>query len=157
MDVYHGTWAPWTAYFINPSYQSVCLYVYSLLLLLGNGLVNTFLRQRIHATKEELLVAPFSVRFMSYQRRVCGSVFVSPSVNIFPRRLRIVRNFFFSAVLALSKNQALSYSQNFLFIYFLFVACSPHVVRCKSNADPSPCQKVTDPWYSVFHMSSCSY
>jgi hypothetical protein len=31
---------------INPSHQSLCLYVYSPLLLLENGLVNTFIRQR---------------------------------------------------------------------------------------------------------------
>jgi hypothetical protein len=56
-------------YFINPSHQSVCLYVYPScrckatarlsvsLLSVRNGLVNTFPRQRIHATIEELLDA----------------------------------------------------------------------------------------------------
>jgi hypothetical protein len=51
-----------TAYLINPSRQSVCLYVYlsyrcyakarysaALISLLGNGLVNTFPWRRIHA------------------------------------------------------------------------------------------------------------
>jgi hypothetical protein len=37
-----------TAYFINPSHQSVYLYVYPLSLI-GNGSVNTFPRQRMHA------------------------------------------------------------------------------------------------------------
>jgi hypothetical protein len=31
-----------TAYFINPSHQSVCLYVYPPLSLLGNGSVDAF-------------------------------------------------------------------------------------------------------------------
>jgi hypothetical protein len=61
-----------TAYFMNPSHQSVCLYVYppyrckatallivSLHSVLGNGAVNTFPRQLIHATVEELLEASF--------------------------------------------------------------------------------------------------
>jgi hypothetical protein len=59
-----------TAYFINPSRQSVCLYAYlsyrckatarlsvSLHSVLGNGSVNTFPRQRIHATIDKLLEA----------------------------------------------------------------------------------------------------
>jgi hypothetical protein len=38
------------AYFINPSRQSVCVWLYiSRLSLLGNGSVNSFPRQRIHA------------------------------------------------------------------------------------------------------------
>jgi hypothetical protein len=43
-----------TAYFINPSHQSVCLYVYSPLSLLGNGSVNTFplYSIRVYATIE---------------------------------------------------------------------------------------------------------
>jgi hypothetical protein len=76
------------AYYINPSHQSVCLYVYPsyrckttarlsvyLFLLLGNGLVNTFPCQRIQATIEELLDVSFCMRSVSYQRRVCGSVY----------------------------------------------------------------------------------
>jgi hypothetical protein len=72
-----------TAYFINPSHHSVCLYVYPsyrckasarlsvyLHSVLGNGSVNMFLRQRIHVTVEKLLVASFSMRCRSYQRRV---------------------------------------------------------------------------------------
>jgi hypothetical protein len=51
------------AYFINPSHRSVYLYV-SLLSLQGNGSANTFLRQRIIVTIEELLDA-----------YVCGSVY----------------------------------------------------------------------------------
>jgi hypothetical protein len=55
-----------TAYFINPSHQSVSVYVF-LLSLLGNGSVKTSPRQRIHAI-EELLA--FSMRSVSYQRKV---------------------------------------------------------------------------------------
>jgi hypothetical protein len=84
-NLYH-TW-----YFINPSYQSACLYVYpsyrrkatgrlslSPFSVLGHGSVNMFPRQRIGATIEELLDASSSLRSVSYQRRVCGSVCVSP-------------------------------------------------------------------------------
>jgi hypothetical protein len=42
----HMPVASW--YFINPSNQSMCLYVS----LLGKGLVNTFPQQRIHETKK---------------------------------------------------------------------------------------------------------
>jgi hypothetical protein len=59
-----------TAYFINPSHQIVCLYVYpsyrykitaplgiSLLSVLRNASENTCPQKRIHATIEELLDA----------------------------------------------------------------------------------------------------
>jgi hypothetical protein len=78
-------------YFINPSHQSVSLYVYpsyrckttaplSVFFhsVIANGSANTFPRQRIHATVEELLDASFSMRFMPYQRRVYGSACVCP-------------------------------------------------------------------------------
>jgi hypothetical protein len=59
-----------TAYFINPSHHSVCLYVYIRLSLLGNGSIDTFLWQRIYETIEELLEASFSMRPVSYQKKV---------------------------------------------------------------------------------------
>jgi hypothetical protein len=43
-------------------------------LVLSNGSVYTIPRQRIHATIEELLVTSFSMRSVSYQRRVCDCV-----------------------------------------------------------------------------------
>jgi hypothetical protein len=70
-----------TACFINPSYQSVCLYV-----LLSKGLVNTFHRQPIHETTEHLLDASFSVQSVSYQRRDCGFVLVSPILVDVPQK-----------------------------------------------------------------------
>jgi hypothetical protein len=66
------------AYFINPSHQSVCLYVYSsyrcyatdllsvsIHLVPRNGSLNTFQRQLIHERIEELLYAQFSKGSMS--------------------------------------------------------------------------------------------
>jgi hypothetical protein len=68
------------SYFANPSRKSVCLYLYhayhckatalineSLLSVLGIGSANTFPRQRIHATVEELLNPLFhsAVRILS--------------------------------------------------------------------------------------------
>jgi hypothetical protein len=61
--VYHGVWAYLNGV-LHKSFPSVCVSVcVSLLSLLGNGSVNTFPRQQIHATVEELLDA-----------RVCGSL-----------------------------------------------------------------------------------
>jgi hypothetical protein len=91
---------------------SLCLYVYpsyrcyatawknvSLVSLLGNGLVNTFPRQRIHATIEELL-----------DICVCGSVYVSPisllgnnSVRTFLLQRIIVGGMVFYVVRVVSK------------------------------------------------------
>jgi hypothetical protein len=59
-----------TAYFIDPFHQSVCLYVYPRLLLLGSGSVDTFPWQRIHTPIEELLEASFYLRCVWYQRNV---------------------------------------------------------------------------------------
>jgi hypothetical protein len=68
-----------TAYFINPSQQSVCLYVYPLSFL-RNGSVNTFPWQSICAKIVELFEASFSTRSVSYQRTLNRSVCVSPNV-----------------------------------------------------------------------------
>jgi hypothetical protein len=89
--VYHGTWAHLNGV-LHKSFSSVCVSVcVSLLSLQGNGSVkcippfgasigsvDTFPRQRIHTTIEELLDASFSMRSVSYQRRVCMSVSVFP-------------------------------------------------------------------------------
>jgi hypothetical protein len=74
-----------TSSFVSPSHQSLCLYVYpsyhckatarlSVFLhsVLGNGSINMFPWQRINRTLEELMGASFSMRSMSYQRRVYG-------------------------------------------------------------------------------------
>jgi hypothetical protein len=62
--------------------------------LVGNGSANTFLRQRIHATIEELLGASFSMRFVSYQRTACvcnpQSLLGNGSVNTVSQQLRIL-------------------------------------------------------------------
>jgi hypothetical protein len=59
-----------TAYLINPSHQSVCLYVYSSVIakqLLGN---NVTAAKNIYSTVEDLFNASFSMRSLSYQRKV---------------------------------------------------------------------------------------
>jgi hypothetical protein len=53
-----------TVYFINPSHQSVCLYVYSMSLL-GNGSVKASLRQRIQRLEELFHVIFYAVRVAS--------------------------------------------------------------------------------------------
>jgi hypothetical protein len=67
-----------TAYFINPAHQSTCLYVYPLIVAKQRLGKHVPAATNTHSTREELLDASFSVRSMSYQRRVCGSVCVSP-------------------------------------------------------------------------------
>jgi hypothetical protein len=96
---------------------SVCL---SLLSLLGNGWVKTFARQRIHATIEELLDASFSVRSVSYQKRVFGSVYPltllgNNSVKIYPRRRRLVLGVVFCALRLLSKKSRLFFTELLVF------------------------------------------
>jgi hypothetical protein len=75
-----------TAYFMNPSHQSVCLHVYSPSLL-GNGSVKTSPRQRIHATAEELLdaIVFYAVRVVSNECRR----FVLPRTYCFSCYLQI--------------------------------------------------------------------
>jgi hypothetical protein len=60
-----------TAYLINCSHQSV--FVYPLLLLLGNSLVNTFPWLWIHAAIEQLLDSWLSMQSMSQSLWVCVS------------------------------------------------------------------------------------
>jgi hypothetical protein len=60
-----------TGNFINPSHQSVCLYVLPLSLL-GNGSVTTLLRQRIHTRNNRRIVGRVvfnAVRAVSKERR----------------------------------------------------------------------------------------
>jgi hypothetical protein len=65
-----------TACFTNPSHESVSVCV-SPLSLRGNGSVNKFPRQRIHATIE--LLDSFSMRSVSYQKKSEGlSVYPLP-------------------------------------------------------------------------------
>jgi hypothetical protein len=96
------------AYFINPSHQSACLYVYRRVSLIGNGSVDTFPWQRTHATIEELLKASFPIRSVSYQRESVGlcipiSLLDNGSVKMFLRQGRIVGGAVFYAVRDVSK------------------------------------------------------
>jgi hypothetical protein len=59
-----------TAHFINPSQQSVCLYLYSTIVArqrLGKNIISA---TNIHTIIKELLEASFSVQSVSYQRKV---------------------------------------------------------------------------------------
>jgi hypothetical protein len=59
-----------TAYFINPSHQSVCLYVYPPIFArqrLGKKVTMT---RNTQATIEEMLDASSTVRSLSYQRNI---------------------------------------------------------------------------------------
>jgi hypothetical protein len=57
------------AYFIDPSHQSVCLYIYPSIVARQWLSKNVTAATNMHATIEELLVALFSVWSMSYQRK----------------------------------------------------------------------------------------
>jgi hypothetical protein len=80
-------------YFINPSRQTVCLYVYPTSLL-GNGSVKPLPWQNTHTTLEELLYASFPMRSVSYQRKVGDycflDFFVSVTLIIYAREERIM-------------------------------------------------------------------
>jgi hypothetical protein len=99
-----------TAYFINPSHQSVCLCVYPRLSPLGNGSVNAFPWRSVHAAIKELFgrVVFFAVRLVS-KGRVCVSLRIplslqgSVSIKTFPLQRRIVWGFVVCAVHVVSK------------------------------------------------------
>jgi hypothetical protein len=103
------------AYFINPSYQPVCLLCVLPLSLPGNGSVNTFPRQRIHAPIEKLLDASFSVRSVSYQRSLSvarqqlGKHVAAATKNRWRRR-------FLWGPCRITGKYAISSSKNFLFV-----------------------------------------
>jgi hypothetical protein len=60
-----------TAYFIiDPSYQSVCPYMYLPIVARQRLGKNVTAAMQTHATLEELLDAPFSMRSVKYQRKV---------------------------------------------------------------------------------------
>jgi hypothetical protein len=59
-----------TAYFINPSHQSVCLYVYATLVARQRLGKNVTAATNSHATMKDLLGLPLSVLVASFQRKV---------------------------------------------------------------------------------------
>jgi hypothetical protein len=58
-----------TAYFINPSHQFVCLYVYPPIVTRQWPSKNVIAATNTHETIEELLDASFSMRSVSYQTK----------------------------------------------------------------------------------------
>jgi hypothetical protein len=58
-----------TAYFINPSHQFVCLYVYPTLIARQRLGKSVTAATNTQATVEELLDALFSVRSVSYEKK----------------------------------------------------------------------------------------
>jgi hypothetical protein len=68
-----------TAYFINPSHQSVCLYVYPLIVARQRLGKNITAETNTQVTIEELLDASFSIWPVSYQ----GKEAISYSLNFF--------------------------------------------------------------------------
>jgi hypothetical protein len=59
-----------TVYFIIPSYQSTCLYVYPPIVARQRLVKNATMETNTHAKIEELLDASFLMRPLSYQRKV---------------------------------------------------------------------------------------
>jgi hypothetical protein len=75
--LYHGTW-PHLNGVLHKFLPLVCVSNMCIpLIVSSNGSVNTFPRQRIRAAIEELLDTSFSLRSVSYQRRVYRFVCVS--------------------------------------------------------------------------------
>jgi hypothetical protein len=81
------------AYFINPSHQSVCLYENPLIVASQRLAENVTEATNVHATIEELLDVPFSMRSVSYQRKV-GDLFI-PELHdyMFAFHLPSIRSF----------------------------------------------------------------
>jgi hypothetical protein len=59
-----------TAYFVNPSRQPVCLYVYPTIVARKRLGKNATVATNTHATLEELLDALFSMRSVLYEKKV---------------------------------------------------------------------------------------
>jgi hypothetical protein len=72
-----------TAYFINPSHQSVCLFVYPLIVARQRPSKNDTAATNKHATVAELLDASCSMRSVSYQSKVGEKVF--PELFVFTK------------------------------------------------------------------------
>jgi hypothetical protein len=70
------------AYFINPSHQSVCLYVYPPIIARERLGKNVTAAMNTHATIEELLEVSFSTRFVSHQSKV-GDKFLTELLVLF--------------------------------------------------------------------------
>jgi hypothetical protein len=68
-----------TAYFMNSSHQSVCLYMYPLFVARQRLGKNATAATNTHVTIEELLDVSFYMRFMSHQRKV-GDLFFPETV-----------------------------------------------------------------------------
>jgi hypothetical protein len=59
--------------FINPSHQSVCLYVYPPIVARQRLGKNVNAATNIHATMKDSLDASFSMQFVSYQKKIGDS------------------------------------------------------------------------------------
>jgi hypothetical protein len=71
-----------TAYFLNPSHESVCLYVYPLIVARQKLGKNVKAATNTHVTIEELLDTSFSLRSVSCQRNVDDQLLEFPVVYI---------------------------------------------------------------------------
>jgi hypothetical protein len=126
------------AYAINSSHQCICLCVYrshydkamaqlsvSFLSVLGRGSVNTFLWKRVSETVEDFFDASFSVRFMFYQRTVCGSPYrfwVSSSVKTFHGNEELLEASFSGWSVPYQRKVGNSFFPKFLVFYKSFVS-----------------------------------
>jgi hypothetical protein len=70
-----------TAYFINPSQQSVCMYVYFRVSLLDNGSVETLQRKRIHTLR---LAVSRNVLSLLFNPECGGTAFLRNAGNFIP-------------------------------------------------------------------------
>jgi hypothetical protein len=93
-----------TAYFINPSHQSVCLYVYPPIVARQRLDKNVTEANNTHATIKELLDASFSVWSESYQRKV-GDYFF-PEILVYLRENTSSQQVLFREIIAVyTKNR----------------------------------------------------
>jgi hypothetical protein len=82
-----------TAYFINPSHQSVCLYVYPPIVIRQRLGKNVTAATNKNATLDKLLDESFSMRSVSYQKNVDDQFFPELLVIKYSKRALLVPSF----------------------------------------------------------------
>jgi hypothetical protein len=112
-----------TAYFINPSHQSVCLYVYPLIVAKQRLGIHVHKDMNTHS-KEELLHASFPVWSVSHEMKECGLQSNNGSVSTFPRLWRTAGGIVFFVALVVSYENRLLFlpgTSCFLFMYMIYL------------------------------------
>jgi hypothetical protein len=111
-----------TAYFINPSHQSLCLYAYPHLSLLGNSSVDTFhvneyTQQYKNYWRHNFVYSPCCIKGESVYPLIIARQWLGKHI---PAAMNNCwRHSFLRSPCRIKGKQGFSSSQNFLFVYFV--------------------------------------